>query len=340
MNIVVTGAAGFIGSHLCERLLNDNGNSQVIGIDNFSNGERRNMEKFANNPNFHFFEHDLSVGLDKKMSSIALSLGAKIDFVFHLAARGSVPRSIKDPHLTFVHNVKVTHDLLSWCEKHKVQRFFFASSSSVYGNLTRQWKNEHDPTAPINPYGMSKLIGEQYCKMFNQTYGLRTTAFRFFNVYGPRQKFRDEYSAVLPCWIDKTLKGEPIVLNNNGFQVRDFTYVKDVVTVLHNAIYCASRPVYNVACGDAITLSRFAEAYFQAIGVHPNIVLEPATREGDILSSQAEITMLKQDFNYVPIRTEQSLVDTYAYYKGISADPATKKRQAEIQAARDEIVFI
>lgn len=316
MNIIVTGAAGFVGSWLCEKLLSME-NCNVIGIDNFSNGERRNMDSFKNHSNFYFYEHDLSIVPETKLSAIAERLGEQVDYVYHLAALGSVPRSIGAPRDTFKHNVQVTHDLLHWSAKHGVKRFFFASSSSVYGNLNREFKSEHDPTDPINPYGMSKLVGEQYCKMFERTYGMPTTAFRFFNVYGPRQKWKDKYAAVLPCWIERTLDKKPIILNNNGTQLRDFTYVSDVVDVLCKAIHCASRPVYNVACGNAVKLVNFAEDYFKSIGLRPNMELIFEPREGDILTSQADIRMLREDFNFSPIRTRRSIIKTYAYYKGL-----------------------
>lgn len=145
MNVIVTGAAGFIGSHLCEYLLKTK-NYNVIGIDNFSNGESRNYESFKNHPNFYFYGTDLSKVPETKLSEISERLGEKVHFVFHLAALGSVPRSIGNPRDTFTHNVQVTHDLLHWSVKMGVQKFFFASSSSVYGNIPRQFKHENDPT--------------------------------------------------------------------------------------------------------------------------------------------------------------------------------------------------
>lgn len=313
MNIIVTGCAGFIGSNLCERLLAEK-NCNIIGIDNLSNGSMDNMRTFLNDSNFYFINTDLRFSPETKIEQAVARVG-KIDFVFHLAALGSVPRSIGDPTATFENNVFVTHELLRWSVKHEIRKFIFASSSSVYGNINRTYKNENDPMVPINPYGLSKAVGEQYCNVFGQTYGLNAVSFRLFNVFGPRQKFGDKFSAVVPKWCEQVLNKQPMVLQNNGTQVRDFTPVADVVEVFRRALFMSTpRPVYNVATGAGIKLDDFAIEFCKANGLPVNLdrVFEP--REGDILKSQADVGRLRADLNFSPIRTRQSYVKTWGYY--------------------------
>ncbi|MFQ6049053.1 MAG: NAD-dependent epimerase/dehydratase family protein, partial [Phycisphaerae bacterium] len=216
---LVTGGAGFIGSHLVDRLV-ERGH-QVRVLDNFETGKRENLAASAGK--IELIEGDIR---DQPTLRRAMR---EVSVVFHLAALGSVPRSIADPLTTDAVNVGGTLKLLVAAREAKVKRFVFSSSSSVYGETSVMPQHERLPCRPISPYGVSKLAGEQYCRAFHHSYGLATISLRYFNVFGPRQDPTSQYAAVIPRFISRLLRNEPPIIFDDGQQSRCFTYVDNVV---------------------------------------------------------------------------------------------------------------
>ncbi|MDP2342783.1 MAG: SDR family oxidoreductase [Deltaproteobacteria bacterium] len=248
---VVTGAAGFIGSHLVEELLRLN--QRVIGLDNFATGKRENVADVARgNPAFTFYEGDIN---DRGVVDVAV-VGA--DYVLHQAALGSVPRSIKDPLGTHRANVDGFVTTALAAKDARVKRFVYASSSSVYGDHPDLPKLEDKIGQVLSPYAATKRVNEVYAHAFQVSYGLECIGLRYFNVFGPRQDKDAAYAAVIPIWVGAMLRGEPCVINGDGDTSRDFCFVKNAVQanlLAATAPYAASDEVYNVACGARTTLS-------------------------------------------------------------------------------------
>lgn len=314
MKILVTGAAGFIGSHLVDYLIMKG--YQVVGVDNFSNGLRSNIETAEKLPNFSFIDTELT-----NYTNCAKLFAAKdIDVVFHLAARGGVPASIEYPYGTFADNVLATHNLLVAAKEHGVQRFIYASSSSVYGNShSKASKVESWPANPINPYGLSKSVCEQYAKMFTETYGLYTAGLRFFNVYGPRQRFDIATPAVVPSFAMKALAHKNIVINGDGLQYRDFTYVYDVVEVMGRFLTCEPEvwggQVYNV-CRDSKTTIHSLAKMIVKMTKSDSMIIDREKRKGDIFASRGSNTKLFLALGVTPwTSVENGLLETLTYYK-------------------------
>ena len=234
MRIAITGGAGFIGSNLADELAIDN---EVIIIDDLSTGKMKNIVGMTNNKDVTFI----------KGSILDLNLLKKnfhgVDCVFHLAAIPSVPRSIKDPLSTNEVNVTGTLNVLIAASGNNVKKVIFSSSSSVYGNSTILPKVEDMTLNPSSPYALTKVIGEHYCRIFHQIYQLPTICLRYFNVYGPRQDSRSEYAAVIPRFIDRILKNQPPIVNGDGKQTRDFTFIKDAIQA---NVIAANSNLFNV----------------------------------------------------------------------------------------------
>ena len=247
MTYLVTGGAGFIGSHLVETLLKKGQTVRVL--DNFATGKRANLEEIiarnriaAGDPRLTVIEGDIR---DPKVCAEAVR---GVDYVLHQAALPSVPRSIADPVGTTAVNVTGTLNLLWAAKEAKVKRFVFASSSSVYGDTPVLPKVESIPPNPLSPYAVSKLAGEQFCKVFHRAYGLPTVALRYFNVYGPRQDPESQYAAVIPRFVSALKAGKTVTIYGDGKQSRDFTFIDDCVRA--NLLACRSRH----AVGEAIFL--------------------------------------------------------------------------------------
>src|SRR5262245_30863701 len=243
---VVTGGAGFIGSHLVERLVKDGCTVRVV--DNFSSGKRGNLAHL----NGAFELHDASI-TDRKALDTAF---AGADYVLHQAALPSVPRSIDDPLTTHESNITGTLNVLLAARDAGVKRVVFAASSSVYGDIPGDFKLETMSPRPLSPYGVSKLAGEYYCQVFTEVYGLGTAALRYFNVFGPRQDETSQYSAVIPLFITALLRGKQPTIYGDGLQSRDFTYIDNVV---HGNLLAAKAPdaagqVINLATGSEVSL--------------------------------------------------------------------------------------
>lgn len=289
---VVTGGAGFIGSHIAERLLADG--HRVHIVDNFSTGKRLNLAHLTGD--LHVFDVDIT---DRAALDPAFD-GA--DYVFHEAALPSVPRSIDNPLETNQVNVTGTLNVLLAARDAGVKRLAYAASSSAYGDVEGDFKVETMPPRPMSPYGVSKLAGEYYCQAFSAVYGLETVGLRYFNVFGPRQDETSQYSAVIPLFITRMLRGEPPVIYGDGEQSRDFTYIDNVVygNLLALKAPEASGQSMNLATGGQISLLELVEKLNQLLGtrIAPR---HAAPRSGDIKHSRAGIDRARELLDYAPV---------------------------------------
>ena len=304
---LVTGGAGFIGSNIVEELVNQGARVRVI--DNFSTGHLENLRPFRNRVDFRELDICNLADLKKAVEGV--------DYILHQAAMPSVPRSVIDPIGS--HNADVTGTLhVLWAAKETgVKRVVYAASSSAYGDSEQLPKEEAMRVSPISPYGLMKYMGEEYCQLFSSLYGLETVSLRYFNVFGPRQDPNSQYSGVLSRFITAMLSGQRPVIFGDGEQSRDFTYVSNVVQA--NLLACHSSKaigkVFNVACGDRITLNRVVEILNRLLGSHLEPIYEP-TRTGDIKHSMADITLAKVNLKYIPtVGFEEGLRLTVEWYK-------------------------
>ncbi len=317
----VTGAAGFIGSHLVEHLLR--GGQRVVGLDNFSTGSRANLDDVAEQvgpeawARFRLVEGDL-LDLDACREAVE---GA--DFVLHQAALGSVPRSVADPLATHAANVDGFVHMLVAARDAGVQRVVFASSSSVYGDHPGLPKVEDAIGTPLSPYAVSKRVDELYAHTFQQHYGLQTVGLRYFNVFGPRQDPAGAYAAVIPRWIGEFLDGETPTIHGDGETSRDFCYVANVVQAnLRAALAPATdeAALYNIAYGERTTLRELYDLIAAGLrDVRPGTrTPEPAMgpfRVGDVRHSLADTSRAREAFGYAPTHAvREGLRETVAWY--------------------------
>ena len=288
---LVTGGAGFIGSHLVRRLLADGGRVRVI--DNLATGKRERLRDLEDA--IEFIEGDLA---DPSTCENALS---GIDCVLHQAAVPSVQRSVKNPIETNKANVTSTLNLLEGCRKHGVRRFVYASSSSTYGDTPVLPKREDMPPNPLSPYALQKFVGERYCQLYFRLYCLETVSLRYFNVFGPSQDPYSEYSAVIPKFATRLQRGESIVVYGDGEQSRDFTYVDNVVEANILALRAphAAGSVINIGCGERITLNRLIKILEEILEVQATVDYQPA-RPGDVRDSLADISLAQDLLRYEP----------------------------------------
>jgi nucleoside-diphosphate-sugar epimerase len=304
---LVTGGAGFIGSNIVEELLTQGAKVRII--DNFATGRRENLDPFKNKVDLR--EVDIC-----DLGSLKTAVRGA-DFVLHQAAIPSVPKSVIDPITS--HNADVTGTLhVLWAAKEAgVKRIVYAASSSAYGDSPQLPKQEDMPSKPISPYGLMKHVGEEYCRLFSQLYGLETVSLRYFNVFGPRQDPSSQYSGVLSRFITAMLAGERPVIFGDGEQSRDFTYVSNVVQ--GNLLAChapnAAGQVYNLACGRSINLNDVVRMLNRILRTDLRPVYD-APRVGDIKHSLAEISRATADLNYSPaIQFEEGLRMTVEWYR-------------------------
>jgi len=305
---LVTGGAGFIGSHLTEALLKRG--DQVRIADNFSTGKRENVPAGV-----EVVEGDLAD------DGVAARAVAGCDYVLHEAAIPSVPRSVKDPLGTHRANVDATMQLLVAARDAGVKRLVFAGSSSTYGNSAVLPKREDMRSAPITPYALQKYIGEQYCQLFTSLYGLETVTTRYFNVFGPRQSPDSPYSGVISLFIKALLAGQPPVIHGDGRQTRDFTYVANVVDGVLRAATAqgVAGEVINVATGGRISLLELVRAVQVILGTDVAPTFSPP-REGDVKDSQADIYKARKMLGYEPVVPfEEGLRHTVAWFKTLTA---------------------
>lgn len=291
---LVTGAAGFIGSHLVETLLKMG--CRVRGLDNFLTGKRSNIEPFVGSPLFELVDGDIR---DEQTCSFACE---GVDYVLHQAALGSVPRSVKDPLLSEEINIGGTLKMLNAARSRGVKRFVYASSSSVYGDNTKPSKVEGEEGSPLSPYAITKIVNELYARCYWHLYGVPTIGLRYFNVFGPRQDPDSEYAAVIPRFISALLNGGPVVIYGDGEQSRDFTYIDNVVQA--NLLACRA-PVevngqaFNIACEESTTINQLLVALTGLLEKSVQPVHRP-TRPGDVRHSLADISKASDCLGYQP----------------------------------------
>lgn len=306
---LVTGAAGFIGSNLVRGLLARG--EQVRGLDNFATGKPENLAKVQSQIDFR--EADI-LDLDAVRSAMA-----GVDYVLHQAALGSVPRSIADPARSNRVNVEGTLNVLVAARDAKVQRLVYASSSSVYGDTPTLPKQEDMAPNPISPYSVSKLAAELYVRTFYPVYGLPTVCLRYFNIFGPRQLWDSQYSAVLARFITRMLNGETCTIFGDGEQSRDFTYVENAVSANLLAATAPAEAVagrfFNVATGTRISLNR-AVAALRKLTQYEGTIDHAADRQGDVKHALADIGLAEKHFGYKPlINFDEGLERTVAWYR-------------------------
>jgi nucleoside-diphosphate-sugar epimerase len=307
---LVTGGAGFIGSHIAEALV-ERGHAVRV-LDSLLTGKRKNLAPFAGR--VEFIKGDIR-DLDTCRRAVE---GA--DHVLHQAALPSVPRSVEDPLLTNAINVTGTLNLLLAARDARVRSFVLASSSSVYGDEPSLPKQEGKEGKPLSPYAISKLIGEKYCEVFHGLFGLKAVALRYFNVFGPRQDPHSPYAAVIPLFITKILKGERPVIYGDGEQSRDFTYVENVVAanLAASESDAAAGESINIACGEGMTVNGLLAAVNEVLGTKVEAVFEPA-RPGDVKHSTADVRKAKRLLDFEPgVTFIDGLKKTIAWYKGRS----------------------
>lgn len=304
MKFVVTGGAGFIGSHIVEAIARSH---EVVVIDNFSSGKWENLSKVAGSINtIQGSITDLSLLKDACKGA---------DGIFHLAAIASVARSVDDPFVTHETNLTGTLNVLLAARDCGVRKVVFSSSSAVYGDDPTLPKREDMPPVPLSPYAVSKLAGEYYGKVFSELFGVKTLSLRYFNVFGPRQDPQAEYAAVIPKFITRLLNNQPPVIFGDGKQTRDFVYVKDVVQANLLAMQSSATGTFNIGSGERIDLTTLAGTLSSMMNVHlPPVYKKP--RSGDIRNSVSDITAAKRAFGYMTSSSlDQGLAETIRWFR-------------------------
>jgi UDP-N-acetylglucosamine 4-epimerase len=313
--VLVTGGAGFIGSNLCEVLLEKK--NTVICLDNFATGKRENLTQLLKNPSFILIEGDIRNIED------CMKATTGVDYVLHQAALGSVPRSIKDPITSNDVNVGGFLNMLVASRDNGVKRFVYAASSSTYGDSKSMPKVEDVIGKPLSPYAVTKYVNELYADVFSKTYGLETIGLRYFNVFGRKQDQNGAYAAVIPKFVSQLMAGESPVINGDGNYSRDFTYIDNVIQANLLSLVADSKAintVYNVAFGDRNTLNDLMEylkeylSEFDAKIGNVEVQYGP-NRVGDIPHSHASVDKAKQMLNYKPqFSLQQGLKEAVKWY--------------------------
>lgn len=291
---LVTGAAGFIGSNLCEAILKMG--YRVRALDDFSTGKKENVRLFLGNPNYEFIQGDIK-DIDTCMKACE-----NVDYVLNEAAWGSVPRSVEMPLFYCVNNIQGTLNMLEAARQNKVKKFVYASSSSVYGDEAGLPKYEGHEGELLSPYAVTKRCNEEWAKQYTKHYGLDTYGLRYFNVFGRRQDANGAYAAVIPKFIKLLMNGEKPTINGDGKQSRDFTYIENVIEANLKACLAPSSvagEVFNIACGGREYLIDVYYGITEALGVdiEPNFGPE---RVGDIKHSNADISKAIEFLKYEP----------------------------------------
>jgi UDP-glucose 4-epimerase len=307
MKYLVTGGAGFIGSNIVDALVRRG--DAVVVLDNFSTGKRENLEAVAE-------QITVVEGSITDLPTVRRAVEG-VDFVFHQAALASVQRSVDDPITSNETNVKGTLNVLVAARDAGVQRLMYAASSSAYGDTEELPKHEGMPTNPLSPYAVQKWVGEQYCKVFSDLYGLDTVSLRYFNVFGPKQDPNSHYAAVVPIFTTRLLADASPIIYGDGEQSRDFTYIDNVVSA--NLKACEGElkkgAVVNIACGDRFTLNELYRSLCKLTGSSRDVeYAEP--RVGDVKHSMADIRRAKAVLGWSPmVDFHSGLERTVAWYR-------------------------
>ncbi len=313
--VLVTGGAGFIGSNLCEVLLEKK--NTVTCLDNFATGKRKNLSELLKNPNFTFIEGDI-----RNLEDCAKATTG-VDYVLHQAALGSVPRSIKDPITSNDVNVGGFLNMLVACRDNGVKRFVYAASSSTYGDSKSMPKVEDVIGKPLSPYAVTKFVNELYADVFSKTYGLETIGLRYFNVFGRKQDPNGAYAAVIPKFVSQLMAGESPTINGDGNYSRDFTYIDNVIQANLLSLVAdkkAINTVYNVAFGDRNTLNdlmSYLKEYLSEFSpeIAKIVVKHGPNRAGDIPHSHASVDKAKEFLKYDPqFSLQQGLKEAVKWY--------------------------
>jgi UDP-glucose 4-epimerase len=310
---LVTGGAGFIGSHVAERLLADGHRVRVL--DNFSTGSTANLAFARGNKKLEVIRGDL-----RNLKAVERAVRG-VSAVFHQAAMRSVPRSVADPLGCNAANVTGTlHILYAAAQQKKKPRVVYASSSSVYGENPELPKRETQPTAPISPYAATKVADEIYASVWNRLFGVETVGLRYFNVFGPRQDPKSEYAAVIPRFILWGVEGKPLQVHGDGKQSRDFTYIDNVVSANLLAARAPAKAVagkaYNVGCGSRTSLLEIIGMLEAMLG-RPFKRKHTPSRVGDVPHTLADVGRAKQDMGYEPVvEFDEGLRRTVAFFTG------------------------
>lgn len=311
-SFLVTGGAGFIGSNIVEYLIKYKA-GKVRVLDNLATGFEQNIAAFKTHPNFEFQQGDICTidDCNKAMKGI--------DYVFHQAALGSVPRSIENPIATNNANVNGFLNILIAARDANVKRLVYASSSSVYGDSQALPKIEHVIGKPLSPYAVSKLVNEQYADIFAKTYSMQIVGLRYFNIFGPRQNPKGAYAAAIPLFMDALVKGKAPLINGDGEQTRDFTFVENAVQANIKAMFSIyeeiSTEVFNIAVGERVSINELY-GILKSIAGSTIEAMHREDRAGDVKNSLADISKAQKMLNYQPaISCKEGLKITFDWFK-------------------------
>lgn len=312
VKLLITGGAGFIGSNLVEKFLKDSRVSLVRVVDDLSNGYYSNIEEFIGSPKFEFIKADIC------NYQVCIDATKGIDKVTHQAALGSVPRSIENPVRSTEVNILGTVNLLHACHINKVERIILACSSSTYGDSKEMPKIENRIGAPLSPYAVTKLAVEVFADVFAKIYGLNYIGLRYFNIFGPKQNLLNPYAAVIPIFCKAFNDNVQPLINGDGEASRDFTHIKNVIHANNLALFIndsnALNQIYNVACGDQISLNQMIFMLNELTGKKINPIYGPE-RFGDVKHSKADISKIKNLLGYkVKLPFYEGLKETYNWY--------------------------
>ncbi|MEO5562854.1 MAG: SDR family oxidoreductase [Chitinophagaceae bacterium] len=313
MRILITGGAGFIGSNLAEKLLNDERITKVRVLDSLVTGSLQNIKDFTSHPRFEFIEGDI------RNYETCLRACENIDYISHQAALGSVPRSINDPLTTNDVNITGTLNIFTAAKEKGVKRIVYAASSSTYGDHPDLPKVEDKIGNPLSPYAVTKFVNELYARVYGSLYEMELIGLRYFNIFGPKQDPQGAYAAVIPLFVKAVLKDKAPVINGDGGHTRDFTFVSNAVDANIAAMFSkndkAVNQVYNIACGQQMSLLELFNNLKKQAGSSLVPVHGP-DRAGDVKHSLADISKAKTLLDYQPaVSVEEGLTVTFDWYK-------------------------